>query len=146
MSFRFNNGNGAVICDTCRTVIREPATREDSKNPHGADFYPTKDLCTTCQSPVSTCRLDAVRERPACFTWGEVKKIYDLGPYTFVYYRDKTDDEDRWHVYVNDGKDTSRSCRSLEEAMVMAVSYTSGNERCSPGATHYIMKMLKKEP
>lgn len=29
MAFKFNNGRGAIICDYCRIIIKEPATHSD---------------------------------------------------------------------------------------------------------------------
>jgi len=37
--FKFNSGNGAVLCDVCRIITQSPAKEED-----GTDL----DLCTTC--------------------------------------------------------------------------------------------------
>jgi hypothetical protein len=49
-------------------------------------------------------------------------------------------------VYIN-GRSTNRSCRSLQEAMIMAISYENGHERSSPGGgTYFVMKMLAREP
>ena len=39
--FKFNNGNGAIICDICRIIIKEPSTQEEaekSKNENGLNL------------------------------------------------------------------------------------------------------------
>ena len=38
--FKFNNGNGAIICDRCKKIIRAPAKESDA-NPKG-------DYCKGC--------------------------------------------------------------------------------------------------
>jgi hypothetical protein len=34
----------------------------------------------------TTTDLIAVRERPGLFTWGTIRKIHDIGPYTLIEY------------------------------------------------------------
>ena len=69
-----------------------------------------------------TTDLTVVRLAPHAFTWGTVRKIHDVGPYCLVEYEDR-DQEIRFHVYV-DGRSTSNSCETMDEALLYAIAYS----------------------
>lgn len=68
-----------------------------------------------------TTDLKTVRRYPKRFSWGKVTQILDVGPdYTIVVYRDE-DQKTQYHPYVK-GEDTSTSCDSLDEALIIAMA------------------------
>jgi hypothetical protein len=69
----------------------------------------------------TTTDLIAVRERPGLFTWGAVRKIHDIGPYTLIEYTDKQRDNTVFHVYV-DGKCTSQGAATIEGGLLIAMA------------------------
>jgi len=78
-----------------------------------------------------TTDLNLVRDNPQRFTWGNVISIMDVGRYTFINFEPNCDrqeavdvsDETRFafHIYI-DGKDSSHSAGSLDQALVLAIS------------------------
>lgn len=72
------------------------------------------------------------------FAWGRVIDVHEIGPYSIVEYQAKIPDKytaeykpvsnrgyktsHSFHAYVN-GRDTSHSWDSLDEALVFAISY-----------------------
>jgi hypothetical protein len=87
-----------------------------------------------------TTDLVTIRANPSRFTWGTVKAIVDVGPYTFVQY--ETEERQLWHVYI-DEKDSCRGGESLEQAMVAAIAQRNGHR--NDGAEYCAWKLLKKE-
>lgn len=59
MSWRFNGGRGAITCDLCNYIIKEPAVREDSKNADGDDVAAEFDLCVD----IAACKLRQIRRK-----------------------------------------------------------------------------------
>lgn len=75
------------------------------------------------------------------FPWGLVKQTHEVGPYMVVEYhprktkgcevtREIDHDQTMYHPYV-DGRDTSNSFSSLEEALAFSIAYRKegGNTR-----------------
>lgn len=87
-----------------------------------------------------TTDLVTIREQPGRFTWGTIKEIVDIGPYTFIQY--ETEERVLWHVYV-EGKDACRGGESLEQAMVVAIAVRNGHR--NDGAEYCAWKLLKRE-
>ena len=48
--FKFNGGNGAIICDCCRIIMKENISQNDwpEKDPDGV---PYADICDECFYP-----------------------------------------------------------------------------------------------
>ncbi len=69
----------------------------------------------------STTDLAKVRKNPLNFTWGLVRKIHDIGDYTFIEYLD-SDDAVSFHVYVK-GLSTNQSVGSLDKAFLFAIAH-----------------------
>ena len=93
-----------------------------------------------------TTDLDAIRNGNA-FTWGKVVRVHEIGRYAIVEYLERKMNSRElsghtlFHVYI-DGKDRSRSCSSMEGAIVTAISYAAGYERTSTSGAYFICKML----
>jgi hypothetical protein len=92
--------------------------------------------------------LQIILKEPFRFAWGRVVQIHVLGPFTFVESekrkRDLKEGEEpppnSFHVYV-DGRNTSRSCSSLESAMVLAIAMRNMN--CSSVGDHMAQACCK---
>lgn len=72
----------------------------------------------------TTTDLTAIRQGKP-FTWGTVKRIYDLTDYyTLVEFtpREGQDLPTKFHIYV-DEKDTCRSSLSIEGALLIMIAY-----------------------
>ena len=69
----------------------------------------------------TTTDLDIIRKYPNRFTWGKVKQIHDVGPYTVVHHQAEGV-ESNYHVYV-DGRDCSVGSSSLGGALILAIAY-----------------------
>jgi hypothetical protein len=69
----------------------------------------------------TTTDLNVIRNNPRRFTWGQVAKIHDIGPYTIVEFVRHDSTEVCFHLYV-DGKDECSSCSTLDGALVLAIA------------------------
>ena len=87
----------------------------------------------------TTTNIKKIKNGTAKFTWGSVVKIFEIGEYDIV---KSLDDEggSSFHCWVN-GKDTHRSCSSLDKALVFCVAYKKDGE--STKAHEYFMKMVE---
>lgn len=85
------------------------------------------------------------------FTWGKVVDIHAIGPYEIVEYDEFASGSSRgpsgkrplsgrrlFHVYV-DGEDESRSCYTMEGALVIAIAAKQGASLFAPA----VAKLLK---
>lgn len=79
----------------------------------------------------STTNLEIIRHSPRRFTWGTVTRFHEVGPrYMIVEYERRpvgnetlTEREKvAFHVYV-DGRDTSSSTNTLEDALIYAIAF-----------------------
>lgn len=81
------------------------------------------------------------------FVWGKVVKVLEIGLYTIILYypylkgREKgvAWATNRYHLYIN-GKDTSRTFQSLDQALVGAVAIQ--NDGINTRAHEYFYKMV----
>jgi hypothetical protein len=73
---------------------------------------------------MNTTDLNLLRKTPNHFTWGHIRAIHDIGPYTIIEYTSAGSGIRQFHVYV-DGKDTSTATLSLEGALVEAIARKS---------------------
>ena len=100
-----------------------------------------------------TTDLDKIRNG-AAFTWGMITKIYEVGEYTIAAYAEwkrensmirvgVPSDEIAYHVWVN-GKNTSQSCGSLDQALACAIAYK--HEGVNHNADRYFMVMIGEIP
>ena len=83
------------------------------------------------------------------YVWGNLVAIHEIGNYLIVEYENEEEDEqgqdipgtydgtNSFHPYVN-GHDTNCSFRSLDNALIHAVSCNSGHSR----ASEFIINML----
>lgn len=53
MSFKYNSGNGAIICDECSVILKEPAEY----------FGNTKDYCEGCKEVLLSMNLVKTRDQ-----------------------------------------------------------------------------------
>lgn len=89
----------------------------------------------------TTTNLEEVRQG-APFTWGEIKNIWDIGPYTVAAYIERSSLNLHYHVWV-DGENTSHGAISLEGALAeaMAVKWDGVNSQ----AAMFFMRMIGVE-
>jgi hypothetical protein len=68
MAFRFNGGAGALTCDVCSRIFKEPAEQKDSSE--------SGDFCPTHLIPINT-MFTSISDRALNLA---SRWVYDLGP------------------------------------------------------------------
>ena len=100
----------------------------------------------------STTNLNKVKDGTP-FTWGEITKFYEIGPYTIAAYHPRkikgvtlsheTDyDEVAYHGWI-DGKSCGSHWDSLDAAMAGCIACR--HEGCNHYADGYFMRMLRED-
>lgn len=81
--FKFNGGAGAVLCDVCSVILKEPASRNDSKNPNGRAALMGLDRC----ADVSVCAENCIRRAlvPKVPTSSALRAAFKTWLYIYAY-------------------------------------------------------------